>query len=382
MRDIPPNILFIHKYYFCPENYIILIMDLKKAIGIGGAGVLLVIIALVVGFVLFARFTKVGGNFARKIPLIGALIAGSSGETFMTLRDPSFKETYNNTVVTLVDDGMKMMGRYSPVSPGQEDAIRASIMKKAMDFYKDGPAGKKEMINKLGSEMAKWLKEEASVLGEMHPELIDYYDNVIVTKALNYLTYLDTRFSYLDTMGISKKSGPVNVGEPLQASFHKGKVKPIDIYRENVLNTEVNRDHSGSAAQRKLVGHNVHSLISDIKRHGFSPGIKRRTNIDPRGIPRAMMRRLAQRVSSKDPNSMVRSGAWSVHDVMVAGRGFSNETMYKDAYDKFATRVGRPEHNTFKYISGRIVDPAESVERKINENILEGIKQDVKYGVV
>jgi len=343
---------------------------------IGGAigTVLLVVIIALVSFVLLARFTKFGGDLARKIPFIGQYLAPK--ESFISLRDPTFKETYDNAMITLTDDALNMVGRYTILPPEDEVEIKVRILARMKKLYDDNKGDQAAITAVIGKALTDALKEETN---ETHPELLDYFDKVITDKAQTYLSYLDNRFSYLDTMGIDKsaQSKLINIGEPLQHRFKKGKVRPGNIYKENVLNDEVNREHGGRI-KRKLLGYNANNLIVGIKRHGFSAGLKRQTSIDPRGRPRALIRKLASLNSAKDPNSLIRSGNWNVHDVLVSAKGLSNEQMYKKEFDRFATRIGDPEYNTFKYISNRIIDPDTTMERRINKNIMEGIKSEIR----
>jgi hypothetical protein len=345
--------------------------------------VLIVIIILLV-FVVFSWFTGIGSNIIKNIPIIGDLIP--ERESFVTLRDPFLRETYDNTVRTLIDDGVRMIGRHRVLDVPSEQNMKMSLKAKTDKYYDDNIEDPNKLIGGFGAFLAGEFKEEAKKIGESSPEVLSYFDNVTAVKAGHYLTYLDQRFSYLDAVGGMKTTKPINVGEPIQTRFKNvgagsfKKVFPVRDYDPNPLNKEINKDHNGSG-KRRLLGYNANDLIVGIKRHGFSAGLKRRNGHDIRGLPRATIKKLVGLASSKDPNSLVRSAYWDPYEVLVSGRGFSNERLYKQAYEEYSSKSGRPEHNTFKYIKGRIVDPATTVERQITSNINEGIKSSLKHSV-
>jgi len=346
-------------------------MDKKKVVYIIGGAipvVLFIIVIAVIVFLLLARFVPFIGNLVRRIPWIGPILAGP-GEDF-TLRNPTFEEIYKNSVTTIVDRALTTTNQYLTLGPEKSDEFRANTTLALDAYFTEMKGDQNAIVNGIGDKLSEICRN--ALKGEEIPkELILYFDTSLPDSARHYLTYFQTKLQ-LPSVG----NGKIIVND--MESLHNKRDKLITSLDENPINLEVNKD-MGQHNMDKFRDLNVTNLIAGIKRHGHSAGIKRQTSVDIRGRPRGLVEKLSKLHTTRDPNSLLRSGNWSVYDVLVSSKGLTNVQMHDEALDHFNEHSGRPEARTYNYIKNRVINRDLTPSEQIMNNTMINIKKDIQF---
>jgi hypothetical protein len=345
--------------------------------------VILVIIVLIVGAILFMRFTEVGRNIGEKIlpESLKEWILGKS--KFTVLEEIDKKVEYDLVVEALINKTIKYARRHTVLTPGEVEHIRRYLRKEAEEGYDEG----RDLGDVIGSGFMSVfddLKKTPSM------ELIIDIEQNVLPKSKDYLTYRARRYTH-PIRGISPesksramraRSEPIRSGIPISSHITEvaGRkiVKPIRLHKDNIVTKQIAREHAG-VVRTPHMGINATNLTAGIKKRGFSTVTKGKKSADFRGRIKAQVRRLAGLTSTKDPNSLSRFASGSVRDLLATSKGFSNESMFHNAYETYMTRIRDPEHHVYKnLIRGRFVDPGKTVEMRSNTNMMSNIIHDVK----
>lgn len=356
--------------------------------------VIVIVLVIAIAFYIFFIYTDVGKNFAKKyLPESIQKLLGIQG--FILLGNRKLETVYRDAVNTLLKKIQGITLKYVIISEPELETMKSNIWNKLLKLYED-TKDEQKLVDVLGLSLVEYTQVELQAMGKDMPEdMLKEMNDVIIPDAQRYMTYKDNYYKFPilefrngqlvdkrnevgETQDTPLNNLPINAGAPIITTQ---KIKTPNILVSNILTDEVNKDHGNLKAKQPFLGMNSNNLISGIRRTGFKTYNKGKEVWDPRGRPRAQLRYLSELNSTKDPNSLLRSGSNQVADLIETGKGFSNIEIYDPVYDQYMTRTGNDEYNTYRSVKDRFINPMETkqgmINKTLNGNILLDIKKEI-----
>lgn len=304
--------------------------------------IIAVIVLIVILFVLM-KYTKVLDSVVPS--QIMDMVKTKSG--FIQLKPIDPVDSYNATCTKLADLVVSTIVRYSPVAIDKEK-VHANLY----DLYKS--AWKMEPQSTI-EPLKAVIKSSVTTYG---PEIMAAVDINVIPLVEQTLMY-----EIHDRYGLPLPSGPSSGDEikPDEPSLHyytdKSVYNRLITSKDNRVLQEIQsvNANSGSGNTGNM---NSNLILSNFQSYNLPPGTGKRIPYDIRGMDTGLLKKLSMENTTKDPNSLQRSGIYNVRDIIETSRGVGNDKEMDQIQQDYMNRTGDKQWLTFQEMKKRNYDPS------------------------